>query len=147
TGQQRLAAARSALRRHGIRLDTGLVSVAEAFSQEAGYRAARRILFGAQPPTAIFGANDLLALGALRAAREAGLDCPEQLSLVGFNDMPLAEFFGPPLTTVRVPQHEMGVLSASLLISQIEGEPVEKQSAVLAAHRVVGGSTAAPTYA
>src|SRR5437016_6962562 len=144
TGQQRLAAAKSAMRRHGIRLDTALVSVAEAFSQEAGYRAARRILFGVQPPTAIFGANDLLALGALRAAREAGLECPEQLSLVGFNDMPLAEFFGPPLTTVHVPQHEMGVRSASLLISQIEGEPVETKRAVLDAHLVVRGSTAAP---
>ena len=136
TGQQRLAAAKSAMRRHGIRLDTALVSVAEAFSQEAGYRAARRILFGVQPPTAIFGANDLLALGALRAAREAGL--------VGFNDMPLAEFFGPPITTVHVPQHEMGVRSASLLISQIEGEPVETKRAVLDAHLVVRGSTAAP---
>ena len=144
TGQQRLAAAKSAMRRHGIRLDTALVSVAEAFSQEAGYRAARRILFGVQPPTAIFGANDLLALGALRAAHEAGLECPEQLSLVGFNDMPLAEFFGPPLTTVHVPQHEMGVRSASLLISQIEGEPVETKRAVLDAHLVVRGSTAAP---
>ena len=58
--------------------------------------------------------------------------------------MPLAEFFGPPLTTVHVPQHEMGVRSASLLISQIEGEPVETKRAVLDAHLVVRGSTAAP---
>jgi LacI family transcriptional regulator len=144
TGQQRLAAAKAALRRHRIRLEAALVSVADAFSREAGYRAARRILLGAQPPSAIFGANDLIALGALQAAREAGLECPDQLSLVGFNDMPLVEFFGPPLTTVHVPQRDMGVRSASLLISLIEGAPIETRKVVLDAHLVVRGSTAAP---
>jgi DNA-binding LacI/PurR family transcriptional regulator len=96
------------------------------------------------PPTAIFGANDLIALGALRAAREAGLECPGQVSLVGFNDIPFAEFFGPPLTTVHVPQHDMGVRAACLLLSQIEGNPIETRRVVLDVHLVVRGSTAAP---
>src|SRR5207249_1077639 len=115
TGQQRLAAAKTALRERGLRLDAALLSFAEAFSQEAGYRAARRLVHVPEPPTAIFCANDLVALGTLRAAREAGLECPDQISLVGFNDIPFAEYFAPPLTTVHVPQREMGVLAATLL--------------------------------
>jgi len=145
TGRQRLAAARVTLRGRGVKLDASLVSVAEAFSQEAGYRAARRLLVGVELPTAVFGANDLLALGVLRAAREAGLECPIDLSLVGFNDVPLAEFFGPPLTTVHVPQREMGIRAADLLIAQIEGKPADARRVTVDVHLVVRGSTAAPT--
>jgi LacI family transcriptional regulator len=144
TGQQRLAAARAALRERGIRHDPALVAVAEAFSLEAGYRAARRLVHATEPPTAIFGANDLIALGALRAIREVGLDCPAHISLVGFNDIPQAEFFGPPLTTVRVPQREMGTQAASLLIAQIEGQPIAAPRITADARLVVRGSTAAP---
>jgi LacI family transcriptional regulator len=144
TGQQRLAAARAALREHGLKVDPALVVVAEAFSFEAGYRASRRLVHATEPPTAIFGANDLIALGALRAVREAGLDCPAHVSLVGFNDVPLAEFFGPPLTTVHVPQREMGMQAATMLISQLEGKPITAVRVVTQVHLVVRGSTAAP---
>jgi LacI family transcriptional regulator len=144
TGQQRLTAARAALREHRIRVDPALVAVAEAFSQEAGYRAARRLVFATEPPTAIFGANDLIALGALRAIREAGLECPAHVSIVGYNDIPLADLFGPPLTTVHVPQREMGTQAAALLIAQIEGEPIAASRVVAQVHLVVRGSTAAP---
>ena len=147
TGQQRLAAAKAALRAHGIRPESALISVAEAFQQEAGYRAARRLVAGGDPPTAILCANDLVALGALRAAREAGLECPEQISLVGFNDIPFAEFFAPPLTTVRIPQREMGVLAAGLLLAAIEAQPIATRRLLVEAHLVVRGSTAAPARA
>ena len=133
------------LRARGVKLDPSLVSVAEAFSQEAGYRAARRLLGGVEPPTAVFGANDLLAIGVLRAAREAELECPADVSLVGFNDMPLTEFFGPPLTTVHVPQREMGVRAADLLIARIEGQPADTRRVTMDVHLVVRGSTAAPS--
>jgi LacI family transcriptional regulator, galactose operon repressor len=142
TGQQRLAAAKAALRRRRVPFDPALVAIAEGFQQEAGYRAARRLLVGDDPPTAIFGANDLVALGALRAAREAGLGCPDQVSLVGFNDIPFAEFFGPPLTTVHVPQREMGVQAAIMLISQIEGTAIQSRRVVMDVHLVARGSTA-----
>ena len=145
TGRQRLTAARVTLRARAVNLAPALVSVAEAFSQEAGYRAARRLLVGVEPPTAVFGANDLLAIGVLRAAREAGLECPADLSLVGFNDMPLTEFFGPPLTTVHVPQREMGVRAADLLIARIEGQPAHPRRVTMDVHLVVRGSTAAPS--
>ena len=144
TGQQRLAAAKAALRERGVRLESSQVSVAESFSEEAGYRAARRLIHGGAPPTAIFCANDLVALGTLRAAREAGLDCPDQISLVGFNDIPFAELFAPPLTTVHVPQRELGELAAGLILAQIEQQPIPARRIVLDVHLVIRGSTAAP---
>ncbi len=122
----------------------GLVAIAERFSEEAGYRAAWQLLRGIEPPTAIFGANDLIALGALRVAREAGLGVPRDLSIVGFNDIPLAELLEPPLTTVRVPQQEMGVEAATLLIAQLDGEAIPRRRVVLEANLIVRGSTAVP---
>ncbi|TME25862.1 MAG: LacI family transcriptional regulator [Chloroflexi bacterium] len=147
TGQQRLAAAKAALRERGVRIEGSQVSVAEAFSEEAGYRAARRLIHGGVPPTAVFCANDLVALGTLRAAREAGLECPDQISLVGFNDISFADLFAPALTTVHVPQREMGELAAGLILAQIEQQPIPTRRVVLDVHLVIRGSTAAPARA
>jgi LacI family transcriptional regulator len=142
TGQERLTTARTALRRHRLPADDGVVAIAESYSVEAGFRAARRLLLGETPPTAIFAANDLIALGTLRAAREAGLGVPKDLSIVGFNDIPQADLFDPPLTTVHVPQLEMGATAATLLIAQLEGESFERRRVVLDAVLVIRGSTA-----
>lgn len=144
TGQERLMAARAALRRHHLAHDDALVVVAGSFSEASGYRAARRLLLDGEPPTAIFGANDLIALGAIRLAREIGLAVPADLSVVGFNDIPQSELFDPPLTTVRVPQEDMGVLAAALLIDQLEGRHIERRRLVLETELVVRGSTAPP---
>lgn len=144
TGQERLMAARATLRRHHLAHEDALVAVADSFSEAAGYSAARRLLLDAEPPTAIFGANDLIALGAIRLAREIGLMVPGDLSVVGFNDIPQSELFDPPLTTVRVPQEEMGVLAAALLIDHVEGRRIERRQVTLETQLVVRGSTAAP---
>jgi LacI family transcriptional regulator len=143
-GQERLLAARATLRRHHLVQDEALVAVAESFSEESGYRAARRLLLDGEPPTAIFAANDLIALGALRLAREVGLQVPNDLSIVGFNDIPLSELFDPPLTTVHVPQEEMGLLAASLLIDQVEGRRIGRRQVVLETGLEIRGSTAPP---
>jgi LacI family transcriptional regulator len=142
TGAERVAGARRALLSRG--LDASVVVEAEAWSESAGYRAARRLLI-ADPPTAIFGANDLIALGVLRAAREAGLRVPDDLSVVGFND--IGESALIDLTTVHVPQEEMGAAAARLLIGALEREPIAERRVVLAARMVVRGSTAAPRLA
>ncbi len=142
TGSERLIGARAELRARG--LDASVVVEAEAWSESAGYRAARRLLVS-EPPTAIFGANDLIALGVLRAAREAGLRVPDDLSLVGFND--IGESALIDLTTVHVPQEEMGAAAARLLIAALEREPLPERRVVLSAHMVVRGSTAAPRLA
>ncbi len=91
------------------------------------------------PPTAIFGANDLIALGALRAARDAGLSVPGDLALAGFNDIAEASLLD--LTTVRVPQEEMGARAARLLIARLEGELITDPRIVLDAQLVVRGSS------
>ncbi|HET9809385.1 MAG TPA: LacI family DNA-binding transcriptional regulator [Candidatus Limnocylindria bacterium] len=144
TGQERLLAARAALRRHHLAHDDALVEVADSFSEVSGYRAARRLLLDGEPLTAIFCANDLIALGAIRVAREIGLTVPDDLSVVGFNDIPQSELFDPPLTTVHVPQEEMGVLAAALLIDQLEGRHIARRHVVLEAELVARGSSAAP---
>ena len=144
TGQERLLAARATLRRHHLAHEDALVSVADSFSEESGYRAARRLLLDDEPPTAIFGANDLIALGAIRLAREIGLAVPRDLSVIGFNDIPQSQLFDPPLTTVHVPQEEMGLLAASLLVNHLEGRRIERRQVVLETQLVVRGSTAMP---
>ena len=144
TGQERLLAARATLRRHHLAHEDALVSVADSFSEESGYRAARRLLLDDEPPTAIFGANDLIALGAIRLAREIGLAVPHDLSVIGFNDIPQSQLFDPPLTTVHVPQEEMGLLAASLLVNHLEGRRIERRQVVLETQLVVRGSTAMP---
>jgi LacI family transcriptional regulator len=135
TGAERAEGALAAGRRHGIRVE---VVDAEAWSELAGYRAARQ-LFRDGAPTAAFGANDLIAFGVLRAAREAGLRVPEELALVGFNDIAEASLLD--LTTVRVPQEEMGMRAARLLIARLEGESIPEPRIVLDAELVVRASS------
>ena len=142
TGAERAAGYRDALRTNALPVDASLIAEATAYSEEAGRRAAQRLF--AASPTAIFAANDLLALGALRAAREAGLRVPLDLSLVGINDIPFIGLMDPPLTTVRVPQRDMGALAARMLVAVLENEPVARRHVLLETTLVVRGSTAAP---
>lgn len=142
TGAERAAGYRDALLALGVPPEPDLVVEATAYSDAAGYAAAMRLL--PARPTAIFAANDLLVLGALRAAREAGLVVPRDLSLVGVNDIPLVGLIDPPLTTVRVPGREMGQLAARMLIGLLEGEPLRRKRVLVEPTLVVRGSTAAP---
>jgi LacI family transcriptional regulator len=145
TGAERAAGYRDALRAHGLAGDAALVAEAAAYSETAGYAAGKRLWRAS--PTAIFAANDLLALGTLRAAREAGLRVPQDLSLVGINDIPLVGLIDPPLTTVRVPQREMGEIATRMLIAVLENEPLARHHVRLETMLVVRGSTAEPAAA
>lgn len=91
------------------------------YSQESGYTTMNRLLGLDAPPTAVFAANDMMAIGALRAIHEAELAVPGDIALVGFDDVPMAAFANPPLSTVRQPIAEMGAMATSLLIDQLEG--------------------------
>jgi len=145
TGAERAAGYRAAMRSRGLPADESLVAEAEAYAEPSGYAAAVRLLRAS--PTAIFGANDLLILGALRAAREARLRVPQDISLVGVNDIPLAGLIDPPLTTVRVPQREMGEIAARMLIAVLENETVARRHVLLDTTLIVRGSTGAPARA
>jgi LacI family transcriptional regulator len=88
------------------------------FTEPSGYYAMQRLLI--QQPDAVFAANDLMAFGAMRAIREQGLRIPEDIAVVGFDDVPAAASTDPPLTTVRQPSRQMGVVAAETLIDVVE---------------------------
>lgn len=109
------------LLRHGLPFDQDLV-VRCPYSQAEGVAAMRRLLSLAHPPTAVLAGNDILAIGALIAAREAGLTVPDDLSIIGIDDIQAASTTSPPLTTVAKPKYEIGVQAANLLLKRIRGE-------------------------
>lgn len=111
---------------------------------EAGLREASGLLRLPQPPTAIFTANDLQALGVYEAARQARVRVPEELSVVGFDDLPFARWAGPPLTTVRQPLREMGTAAAELVLALAAGGRPQQERVELETTLVVRGSTAPP---
>lgn len=112
---------RKALEDHGIEYDPALVE--EGYlKQEGGYAAARRLLAPANRPTAIFAANDLMALGVLDVASDLHLRVPEDLAVVGFDDIKLASQANIQLTTVRQPRYEMGQLAVDLLLERLDHE-------------------------
>lgn len=115
-----------------------------AYSRVAGQVACRALLEQHPRITAIVAANDLVALGCYDALREAGLRCPEDISVVGHNDMLLMDAVAPPMTTVHVPLYEMGVRVAALAIDTIEGRVAQPINVVLRPELVVRASTQAP---
>jgi LacI family transcriptional regulator len=111
----RLDGHRDALAEHGIDFDPALVVPGE-FSFESGVRAARQLLDLAVPPTAIFAANDDMATGVASVAQQRGLRIPADISICGFDDMPVSRQVFPPLTTVHQPAREMGRVVTTELI-------------------------------
>lgn len=112
------------------------------FQYQSGYLGAE-VLFNQQPfPTAIFACNDLMAIGAYRYAHENNLKVPEQLSIVGFDDVRLAAYTNPPLTTIRQSKHVMGARAAELLMERIANQDLEPRQEILETNLVIRGSTA-----
>jgi len=93
--------------------------------------------------TAVFVASDVVALGASAAIREARLRIPQDVAVVGFDDIPLAAFFDPPLTTVRLPARDLGYTAGLALLDRIDGRPVAART-VLPTELIVRSSTAPP---
>jgi DNA-binding LacI/PurR family transcriptional regulator len=110
-----------ALAECGVERDRDLERFDGELGPEGGEKMVRRLLGGSHPPTAVMATSDLLALGAIRAARSAGVDVPAQLAVTGFDDFEFSAFAHPPLTTVHVPAYEMGRRAAEALIDRIEG--------------------------
>ncbi|MFE7383894.1 LacI family DNA-binding transcriptional regulator [Streptomyces zhihengii] len=99
---------------------------------------------GSPPPTAVFAASDLQALGAFEVLRARGLAVPGDMSVVGFDDLPVARWTHPPLTTVRQPLLDMAAMAANTLLRIMDGEPAEHLRLELATQLIVRGSTAGP---
>ncbi|HZP82439.1 MAG TPA: LacI family DNA-binding transcriptional regulator [Chthonomonadaceae bacterium] len=142
---QRTRGYREALAAWGIAYDETLVFPGE-YSAESGYENARLLL--QQPawlrPTAIFGCNDLIALGVLCALREAGVRVPQEMSVVGFDDVAPAAISQPPLTTIHQPLHRLGETAIEMLLAQIEGEAAPGEHRLLPTELITRGSVAPP---
>ena len=139
--EERVRGYHAALGSAGILAEPQLVVEAN-FEIEPGLRAARQLLDLHDPPTAVFAFNDNIAIGVLQAARERGIRVPEDLSVVGFDDVEYAEIVTPPLTTIRQPLAEMGRMAVSLLERLIEGQRIEALHVELRTQLIQRGSTA-----
>lgn len=124
--------------------DAGLVCqvvYASALTAEDGEKAMDDLLSQRQNFTAVQTSNDLLALGVLRSMRRHRLNCPQDVSVIGFNDMPFAEEFSPGLTTIRVPLEDIGTESARLLFERVQSGKIDSVLVRLPVSLVVRGST------
>ncbi len=144
--QDRLAGYQAALAAADLAVDSDLI-VEGDWSATSGHEAFQRLARLAEPPTAIFAQNDRMAIGVLRAAREAGLHVPDELAVIGVDDMPLASYFDPPLTTMRQDLVEIGCQAAHLLIRAVENPGVERQHLRLPAELIVRESTGSAVQA
>ena len=118
------------------------LTVVGDFSFESGIRALESLFARAQPFTAVFCSNDEMAIGALRAIKSKGLRVPEDVSVVGFDDIRFARYADPPLTTIAQPKEELGREAMTLLVEILSGAQVPPRKRVLSTQLVVRGSTA-----
>jgi LacI family transcriptional regulator, xylobiose transport system transcriptional regulator len=135
---------RTALETAGVQVDPTLVRTAPLYV-DGGIAEARHLLGRPDRPTAIFTGNDLQALGVYEAARNAGLRIPEDLSVIGFDDLPFVRWSTPALTTVRQPLVEMGAAAASMLLRITAGDTLDHDRVELPTTLVIRHSTAHPT--
>jgi len=133
-----------ALRRSGITVDPHFIARGD-FTYEAGANALKQLLALPQPPTAVFCHSDVMALGALSYAKRQGLKVPDDLSIIGFDNISLAEFCDPPLTTVAQPRFDIGREAMLLLLDQLQGQNVSSGSRLLDCELIIRGTTRALT--
>ncbi len=112
------------------------------FTSQGGYEAMHAILRTEKKPSAVFVCNDLMAIGALRAAHESGVHVPDELSIVGFDDIELSAYTSPPLTTVAQPKERIGALAVDMLLERVSGKRRDARKVVLQPELRVRASTA-----
>jgi LacI family transcriptional regulator len=134
---------RAALESAGVAVDPALIRNGN-FHHFGGYQAARELFELTDPPTAIFAGSDEQAFGVAEAARVTGRRIPEDLSIVGFDDLPISRWVSPPLTTVRQPLSEMGRTAAEMLLMMIDRREPHSRQVELATELIVRSSTAPP---
>jgi LacI family repressor for deo operon, udp, cdd, tsx, nupC, and nupG len=119
--RQRRAGYEAALQRAGLELDPQLVRVARGTDYSFGMEAAGALLALEAPPSAVFAVSDTLAIGAIKAFRRAGRRVPEDIAVVGFDNIPLSQMFEPALTTIAQPMFELGAAAATMLLERLAG--------------------------
>ncbi len=144
TGWERYRAFLDAMAAHELPVEARRVTFSTAFTEEAGLVAALPLLAADPSITAIVAGNDLIALGCYRALEQRGLRCPEDISVVGFNDMPFLDRQRPRLTSVRIPHYEIGIESARLLLERIANPAAPAKRVVLPVELVLRDSAVQP---
>jgi LacI family transcriptional regulator len=144
TGRGRLEGFQAAMAEAGLEVDPALVRFAGAFTEPEGARVCEELLASGADFTALVAGNDLVALGCYDVLERRGLVCPRDLSVVGFNDMPFADRFHPPLTTVHIPHYELGTAAADLLLERLADPAAPPRTLEVETRLVVRGSTAPP---
>lgn len=119
SAQQRLIGYQNALEQAGLTLEPAYVKEGN-YTPGSGLAAMNQLLALPQPPTAVFVASDVVALGAMLAVKNAGLHIPQDMAFVGFDDIALAEFYDPPLTTVRLPGYKLGMMACERLLQLLK---------------------------
>lgn len=134
---------REAMADAGVPVDEELIQAGE-YEAVASAAAAKRAFHAHRPPTAVFAANDTAAIATIETARAIGYRVPEQMSVVGFDNIPESALHSPPLTTVNQPIKDMGRQAVQMLVRLMKGDELEKTHVTLDTHLVVRGSTCAP---
>jgi LacI family transcriptional regulator len=128
----------------GLDADPALITTADHWTEAADAAGLRLLLDAGVQFSGIVAGNDLIALGCYDVFAERGLRCPEDLSVVGFNDMPFLDKLRPPLTSIAIPHQQIGAEAARLLLDAIADPSRASRSVLLPLSLVVRGSTAAP---
>jgi LacI family transcriptional regulator len=144
TGVSRLRGFQDGMRACGLEVRDDQISHASAYSIEEGVRCCTELLARRGDLTAIVAANDMVAVGCYGAFDDLGLSCPDDISVIGFNDMPFIDRLRPPMSTVRFPHYQLGMEAAKLLLERIDGDGGPVKILYLAPELVVRGSTAPP---
>jgi LacI family transcriptional regulator len=144
TGHRRYLGFLEAMRTAGLEVPDGSVSFTTALTEAEGARACAELLARQPGVTAVVAGNDRLAIGCYDALAARGLGCPEDVSVVGFNDMPFIDRLRPPLTSVRVPQREIGTVAADLLLQQLADPGQPAREILLEPSLVIRASTGPP---
>ena len=137
---QREAGYKKALGDHGITLNPDFLIYGD-YSFKSGLRATTQFLNMQDCPSAIFSISDSMAIGAIKAVREYGFNVPEDIAVVGFDDISLASMYDPPLTTVSQPRYDLGCMAMEILLKQIKGEIKEPINIVIEHELVIRNST------
>jgi DNA-binding LacI/PurR family transcriptional regulator len=140
SARQRLEGYKKAHSKAGIELDSELIAIGD-YTPASGYEAMTHLLSLSPRPTAVFIASDVVAMGAIQAAKFAGLSIPKDLAVVGFDDIPLAEFVDPPLTTIRLPAFKLGYAASERLSRLVEGETLSQSGFLLDTELIVRSSS------
>lgn len=142
TGVVRARAFRHAIRDHGLDDDPSLIAYCDYWAETEGARALRNLLDAAKSFTAVVAGNDLIALGCYDVFAERDIACPDDISVVGFNEMPFLDKMRPPLTTISLPHYEIGTEAARMLLEAIDDPDRGARSVLLPTALVIRASTA-----